>query len=1296
MITNTQVFNLSTIGSYPFEKYVAQPITFDVGDLPEDFTSIFWSRLDGSGVAVPSGGSLITRTYVNFYKNPLIQVLSYLNPYYNNFIYYDNATYNRFSNKFITNVPNLCAGYFQEKVSVITLNNTFSETSNLTLDISSIRQNFKTPYEFYFFYIQLNDITKNSYGYVLYPNKIFLEPKGISYDGDKWSLVTSVKILNTETIHIQSEYIERDFLNLHIDRLKNIPTNITSIPENLSENKIYFELLGSKTKLGESTVQTSTLTNPPSAYSLSLQNNIADINLDSTFIAFSSIYINNSNISETLAQQIKNDSYLYESQTFDSTCIVDYNPTNKIQTYQLLQSRLNQNLDLGNSLNCVLSADFNLNTGFFNFYNSYKKANVKFFPNTPLKIDYIADSYYFSSTAVSSTLINNGDLFVYDGVTELYSQSISNPFIVNNISSYDVVWKTTYPPYHYSYKLTLNNSSDAYLDSNKLIFYLKLTTIYQDTNSVKLSAHIISDFNHLSMPIDYNDLISFKIESTSLENDDEFINNVICSYGDSISQIPYDIKNSPSISVLNDQYLTINYNNLLFQGVQFNVKASVTTPNNILDTFNAESVSVTPPNLDSSSKIFIEILYETSNEITIDASLNTSEIEWPSRDLTDSKILWFYGDNSDDLSLFYVDLSGNYIRAVTGEDVFSKDTWTIKLSGYGPIKTSISLSSQKYDEIAKIYTNPNLYDFLSQGKLKVGVLKQLNNLNRTRTIELTAAIPYGDRLFNIPSTIPINWIWQYDDIEDPEYQPIEIKQTLNNNEDYLYGNNLVSTMASAIRVNVTPEYSKVLQKIHKVKVTANIDVTQPSITGSYTFKVDDFPDPSIFNCDFVTYYTNFQSNTDYTIANTRNNKNIITRSENSFLNLTFSAYNDIIRNIKNLNLNWTFDDIISKQNSDVYNIELTNPLSGLIAKTLSNLTVSSCDIGLNIYYGYAPGWTSAHNVSASTYIYILSSIDFYQQLNFIVYPEFAWLGDNGNYTLLTLLSTDPNEPSYFTNAYAPTAYFYKKSNSQTFWVSANKMYFDDYIYQNKQNYTIASTPSAYDLLDISYDELNPNIAKGIPITLIAYNSSFYPENINLNYLDEVITLIDEQDSIIDITPNTYFVSNYYKITSETLNQNPNNEIVYNNFFLTPKFNFYNDALLIYDPYCNDQLTTTLNLDVTGKGAKISVMQYLNTSPLYQPAMITGGTITYYLSTMYWTASSVVSVKSQNVSTYHDLFFVKYGDPSIPLYAGESGKEPLYFFTETNLIQKIPYTTFDKYLYTDQYPKDADLWNEITL
>lgn len=1316
-MTNTQVFNLSTEGQYPFERYVADPITFTQPNLPLDFTSVFWSQLDGSGQSISTGGSLLTRNYLNYHKNPLCQILNYNNPFYQQFVRYNNVNYNRFSDKFLVTLTGTITGNrYIEPVPTITIFNTTTNRSNITLEASALRQNFKTPYEFYFFYVQLNDTTRNSYGYLLYPSKIFLKPKQITNNNGKWQLRSSVDIINSSVVHIQSYEIELDALKIHLNKKETPVSNSISLPPSLSSNKIYFYLYGSRTQINTPTIRLSGgafgLIHSSSSFNLN-SGDIAYIHPDTTFFTYSAVYIDINGQINSITQSTKNDSYLYSSQKFGPSFILDYNPTvENLQKFLLLQSSIDNNFDLGDTQNNILSAGVYLNEGLVNFTNEYEPAEVKFNFKYPLGINYTVDSYNLrtGNTAASGTLTSQ-QLIVDNGLTSI-GRSILDGFEAHSLSASDVIWETSYPPYCYSYKLRMTNQNDDYLDSNNLSFYLKLSSTYQDSRNVWLSAHMASDFNQVVMPILNTDSIKFSIPSTSIDNDMDFISDLDCYYGVNNNQTPYDIINSPYVPVLDNAYLRIDFSRTRFQGIVFSVQASLLSDSGIIDSFDTLDISLAPPEAGTGNRIFLNVLQESSNEIIVDSSLNVNSVDWPARDLRDSKIRWFFG-NTPNLSLNYVNDAGEFLAPVTGETTFSDTTWKVKLSGYGPLLSTISLSSQKYNEVATLSTNPNLFDFLSQGKLTVGVSRPLNNLHLTRSVELTAAIPFGNRLFNIPTNYPLNWTWEYDEISDPFLQPIFAQQPLRNYIDYTYSVDSLSTNISAIKINVTPGYSKTSPKLHQVKVTATINAAQPPITGSYIFKVDDFPDPSIFNADFQTYFTGFTQEPRFKIADTRENKNIITRSNLSVLNFTFSARRDVLLNLNGGSVRWYYDNDPTFINDLDYVIQLTDPLSGLPSKYLDGLEVSALNIGLSLEQAIAPGWTSAHNVSATTSIFVLSSVDFLNPLRFLIYPEYAWIGldrnNTGNldFSLVTFLTSDsaanPIETGYipYTQSFAPTAYYQKKSNSQTYWVSANKSYFTEYIYQNLQTYSIVSAPSSYALIDMPYDPTNSRILFGIPISLIAYNKTFYPENTELTYLDHLPdTYFIPLNLRLSSLPNSYLVTQNHNITSRTFDLRGSyftgdNFIL--NFFTSPRIVLYPDVAFVFSPVINGKPTTDGLIQVELTGAKISVDQFFENVPPNTAPKVTSGSVTYYLSSKYWTVSSVIPIGVESVSARYDVFDLKYGDPSIPLYTGEMGPELYYLYAKPTVKQQIPWTTFSNYPSSfPQYPKDPSLWAEVNV
>jgi hypothetical protein len=1304
-MNNNPIFNISVNGNYPNETYSITPKTeaSDPGFIATNpFPNYpnfngFWTNL----------GTNISRNYINYNRNYLVPVIDIFDRNYSNYVYYTNTTYLTASDVFpidittVTTDPNFVR--YIERQNVIS----FQNNSIIHFDIASLRQYYKTPYEFNFFYFKTNPTTNYplglSYGYILYPNKIFLNPTNLSYNNNtnKWTLTTNVKILSSTFLSVsQSNLIESDILSLHKKRLKSLPNNLLNLPINLNTNNFVFDIRACRTHVNYPAFAFGNTTVPSSSTILLDSNNdILYINPDTTFVTFSATFLgvylnsNNSVVASNdptrlkLLQKQPSSNYLINYQTFNPTFIPTYDPSTGNQTFKLIQEALNPKtlsdppiLPMSDSSNCVLSATITP-TGNFSLYNPYAPVDVKLENGGFVGVNYIADCKNLSTLGIlaSSTLTS----FTINGSPALLKTNITGSTIGTN----DIVWETSYPPHCYTYKINLLDSTGVnYLDSNPLNFYVKLTA--QSTfNTAMLSAYIGSDFNAIKYSLDSSDeKISYQILDTSLSSIDAFLSNVKCTYGNGSDYKLTNANDTTSqpqiVQASQGKDLKIIYNGADFAGVTFVIKASLKTAAGYLDQYEPLNVTMGLPSSLNGNNITIQTLREESNFILIDSSFNVNASSWPSRDLTrytpsspvtGTKITWDWYNTSTGLkdlpvSFNYVDSDGNYIAPINGQTIFNSDTWKVALSGYGPNKVTVSLYSEKYNETATKDTNPLLYNFLQPGKFVVTPISDLNNLNLTRTIKLKVQVPYGNNLFDIPNSIPINWTWEYDNFKNADLLPITANQILNNNAVYPYNSNGKSSTLSAIQINVTPGYSKTIPTIHKVKVIAQTNIVTPPVSGSYTFYVDDFPDPSIFNADFATYYSVFTTSSAYQIANTRYKNNTVTRPNGYDLNCTFIANNDVLTHITKGNINWVFNGSNTLNNTNTYTLDLNNPNLNLPNLVSYNYPVTSAQIGLNLNSAIAPGWTSAHNTSAVTNFYILSSTDFYQPLKFIVYPEYAWLSPDKTYA--TLLSTNPASLSYYTNSYRPSAYGNKKSNSQTFWLSANKQCFSEHIYQNLDTYDIFQTVSAYDLLDITYNPYDLAASIGIPISLNGYNNTFYPENLQDSYLiyknfNGIQTLVTE----------------YYTIFTKTIDlTEPTNNLA-DNFFLSPIILPYNNLSLNFTVNQTD-----INLDIN---KNISITQNINTFPANQPAKVIGGTVTYYLSSHFWTVSSTVPA----VNGTYSLFNLQIGDPAIPLNSGDLGKDYFYIYAKTNVLQQIPASTFDNYSKTE-YPKDRDLWDTI--
>jgi hypothetical protein len=201
-------------------------------------------------------------------------------------------------------------------------------------------------------------------------------------------------------------------------------------------------------------------------------------------------------------------------------------------------------------------------------------------------------------------------------------------------------------------------------------------------------------------------------------------------------------------------------------------------------------------------------------------------------------------------------------------------------------------------------------------------------------------------------------------------------------------------------------------------------------------------------------------------------------------------------------------------------------------------------------------------------------------------------------------------------------------------------------------------------MDIKYDPNDISIFTGLPITLQCYDSTKYPQIMGTQYYAPT------GGSLQLLTFSNYAITQQY---------NDNN---ISDFHLSPTIETYNDLHLNYTIGL-----TSINLDVS---RNVTITQNISTDPANTPAIVVGGTVTYFLSSEFWTASSSVPA----VNGTYNIFQLNYGDPAVTLFSGQDGIDRYYLYTETSVIQQIPPTTFP--VGTKDYSGNTDLWSQITL
>lgn len=1105
-------------------------------------------------------------------------------------------------------------------------------------------------------------LNEKFYSYALYPKQLLLKPTAKpTKSGSNWVLNTQTVLLDTNTLFFLSSTYEEDIATENLKYLSKPPPT-TSFALN-SKYSIIYNLCACRIRAGFPVI-TFTNSYNPVYFSTVLESapvtssSKCRIRPDSTYITYDVSYY---------AQDIAGKYSLYSlgQQYYDdnmelppilkSSYIIPYNlNTVDSQTFQLVQIKNEKNdVDLSEARYCALSAAFNLSNSNFSYYSKYYMDSSSMLvnmitgrPGSSIYISYIADCPTIKSTDETweSTLVSTG------GVSLGVPLSIASTTPHNSIN-----WTTKYPPHYYSYKAKLydNSPSDpaqTYLETSNLTFYLKCSSVEERytngknyTSSVVLSSFISSDFGFVNYDLWYGaqgDYIKF---TPLVPTDSVFLSSIYCYYGDNLNK-SYSLIDSPWVLASEANRFLVTYPVPTHGELDFNIRPTLRGSNGYLDAYESVRVWIAKGQLPTNAgqPIFISKIHETQDSMEVDSSFLVSSSSWPTRDLTNSYISWFALPQNNNFDINSIDSEGNYIQNIPplSAVVFNYDTWSVAISGYGPTTVAICLSSQKYDEVTVLSSNSALFDYFVEGSLLVGSPYGLNNLNETRTIYLTCAVPYKGRQYNLPNDIKLNWVWSYN--SDINYETIPISAYYTKNLlPYDYGYDIDSTLLSSIYINVKPTYNTNIPNLNLVNVVASVDSENGLVEGTYSFEVDDFPDYSIFNTDFTGYYSAFVSPY-YDIANTRNGINVITRPNNGTNSYTFSALNDIIPNLsdstiiwnvssdKNVNLNYSGNSPI--------NVNITNE-----SKTIVTLSALSAIVA---------GWTSAHNVQTNCIIYTLDITEFNKQMEFLTIPEFFWT--NGKYLTLST-------PSNYTLIPSNTAYENKISNSQRYYLSANKSYFNDFTYYAGKTYptSLESVSSYYQLVDVPF--LNEIYSlSGLPIYLTAFNDTSFPKINGLYYK------MPQGGGLKTFT---------FNITAKSNNSSTNPLQKY----------------LKLSPYSN--ITTTYTLDTSSidldQDRVITIYQTISTSIPNPTVELESGTITYTLSNMFWSVSKDLPA----TTGYYDIFELLVGDPANELTVSGTKKSTLLLSVSSTFNKKIYSSTFDNYP-DNQYTGPRDLWSSV--
>ena len=986
----------------------------------------------------------------------------------------------------------------------------------------------------------------------------------------------------------------------------------------------------------------------------------------STFLSFLHSYYFNDGLKNNLITfgQQKPDTIVTSQRKFESSYILTQDLAGKTQTFQMIQLKADNSLNfLSSPQYCILSSVLVLSTANIKYYNNFYSAPdlsvivaASGVPNSILGFTYIADCPTFT---ISNQTVGSA----FYGATNISKSNVvplNSPISTSNAN--DVNFSTQYPPHYYNFKATVIDSSTSAQESTNLTFKLNSSIqekTYTETGaitSIKLRNYLGSDFNLMtydyslaSQGLAYNGLYD-KIIFNAITNAPTILDSLSCYYGPNLD-VPYSLANPTWIPAESAVNLLISYPIITHGELNFMLRPSLSSSvAGQMDGWYALPVNLAQGYLpyNPGTNIFIIKTREVADFIEVDSSFLNSVSSWPTKDLTSSYVSWSISPTSKYVNIYSVDLSGNFIQPISQNTpyLWNSRTWSVAVTGYGPQTTTITLSSQKYNQTTNLSTVSSLFDYFVENRILVTPVVDLNNYNYIRTITLKASVPYQGRTYDLPNNNLLNWTWAYN--FDNSYTMIPISAYDVSSNYYNFGATTISQNISSIQILVVPQYSTSSPRTNTVSVAANVDTPRGQIAGSYNFEVDDFPAPNIFNTDFYASYTQFPSKKD-NILETRNNVFAITRPNLSFNDYTFTPYSDVITSFYRT-YSGSFIWYLKTTESPV----LTSNTGGFSFRynilNPSNSILSLCAINAT-----PPGWTSAHNVQTSVNIYIINYLDFFKPLSFIAYPQYYW--ENGK--LLTVTT-----PINYTYSLAPTAYANKKSNSQGFWLSANKSVFTDFEYLiGSNNSTITPVTSSLALVEIPYtSELLS--ASGVPISLSAFNTTSYPKYNGISFIAPI---------------NGNLVSLPFNNTASTVSYTNTLTGSQTNFNRPPNLVPYGQVTFSYTP-----VLTSLLVD---QQPIVSVVQTISTYPLDAPAQPVGGTIVYTLSTGYWSVSQSVPA----VNGTFNLFNLNIGDAAIPLTVNGLYTTTLTLGASANILSQIPPSTFNNY---PSLTATGNLWNQV--
>lgn len=1230
-------YTISIDGSWPTEKYNIVPNLDDIN---------------------PDYGVMDTVQAFKYFNNPITEIDSTV---IENSYVFSNATY----------AKDLSGDDGINQI-ILTNNSTFSWSPS-TIRNSNVGQFFN------YFHIKIDDLNSSSgifYGYLLYPFALHLRPVSARKVSDNsYQLVTSAVLLSSQYFYFNSNQSEFEAFEKHISYSPKFLklSNTLNLIYSISSTETFFEKSLSALVPGNNSIRNSIFID---------KRNVL-IQPDTTVFYYDLTY---PDIAEEGPKQLDTLDYGYNVGFF-SSYVHRYNPSvSRTQIFQLAQSAIQPSLDLDAIENSILTCRINLDTNNLQIENYpvtyFINSRAVSFPmisatsGTNLKIRYISNIPSILNNPVHLTV----NSFTVGGLTPTV-QSLSSYAIPSSISNYDkVIWDTDYPPHYYSYILSTSTSNILnYFDTSNLNFSLSSGLIQTDTLSCKFLTILTDKFNSINLelstfankdivlfrpinpnlpynnPLIFNDIESENIQNLNVEflNADQTFNTILSSFSayyspNDTDYYYYNLIYPTYINAASAKYFKVIYDKQ-YGEVDLTLRPQLSTSiGTNIDSLKSIRMKFAQGFLQQiDSNLFLKRIQEKENFVDLTVDHLNSGLVFPFINLKNSLISWNVNPLSSYIKINAINKNGQFITTIDPNSAieFNDQSWTVRISGYGPETVTVTFSSQKYNNTDLYITDKNLFDLYSNQQFEIGLSKPIENLFDTKNIFLTALVKNGERTYPFTNNKPLRWTWVYDGNTNNLTVPITAYDT--NNILYSFGTSKTSNVLSSINLKIKNPYNSLLLNtrplIHNLQV--NLFGNNPQAIGSYNVLITDYPEKSIFNTDFKVTYNNFPNNI---LSDTRNNQYVLTRPNNETNNYKFFANTDVIPRLTAQSICW----VASSDNGSISSLSSTlfSEISSF-SYNINNSDIKVTTVTLCALKAQLPNFSEKFDTVTTFTIYTEPSAIFNTPLTFNLYPPYMW-GLSARY--VTVLGQ-----TNYTLASSPTAYDNTISNTQSFYVSANKNDFINYnYYAGNEKTFIKSTSSFLELIEIPLRN-ETRQASGLKITLVGHNTK-YPEYNGTSYLANL---------------NGTLTSKQFNIISETLPFNTTNTDISANFLRSPRVRPYNTINFTFSTSVtsidlDDNRIISVDQFFTGENnLPLSSIPPQNVQEIYR-----GNIIVYTLSSALWKVNQFVpALKGE-----YDLFILSVGDPAIPLNISKYDFNTLKLYASGVMPVKIPSSTFDNY------------------